>query len=132
MGGGGTPKLPDGLTLRTGGVTRRAAYPREALSELHGVDNRARPLVPHFAAKIQPFWVRSGPFSVVHRIRWVKPAPWARAGPGALESHGESGRGGESVPKKKKRKETAENLKKGRRGPQKGVQHEDFPGGHPS
>ncbi|KAL0419014.1 UNVERIFIED_CONTAM: hypothetical protein Sradi_1314900 [Sesamum radiatum] len=59
--GGGTPKLQDVLTLRTGGVTRRAAYPREALSELHGVDNRARPVVPHFAAKIQPFRVRSGP-----------------------------------------------------------------------
>ena len=39
----GTSKLTDGLTLRTGGVTRRAAYAREALSELHDVDNWAPP-----------------------------------------------------------------------------------------
>ncbi|KAL2232057.1 UNVERIFIED_CONTAM: hypothetical protein Sindi_1385700 [Sesamum indicum] len=52
---GGASKLTDGLTLRTGGVTRRAAYAREALSELHDVDNwGSAPVVPHLVPQNQP------------------------------------------------------------------------------
>ncbi|KAL0302626.1 UNVERIFIED_CONTAM: hypothetical protein Sangu_3089200 [Sesamum angustifolium] len=98
----GTSILPEGLTLRTGGVMQRAAYPREALSELHDVDNGGHLVGPHFAAKNQPFRVRSDLFSVVH-VRWAKSAPWALlspSGPGALESHGECGSGWESAQRK--------------------------------
>ena len=55
--------------MRTGGATPRAAYAREARRELHDVDNRACPVVPHFVAQISPFSVESGAFSIVGRIR---------------------------------------------------------------
>ncbi|KAL0361784.1 UNVERIFIED_CONTAM: hypothetical protein Sradi_3862900 [Sesamum radiatum] len=134
----GTSKLPDGLTLRTGGVTRRAAYAREALSELHDVDNRARPVVPDSIPEIQPFRVHSGAFSIIDAFGGPSSAAGRRRGPHTsrlgLDYLGPRGGGrwrGGCGEKKKRRKET-EDLKTGVRGSQKGVQHEDFPGGHPS
>ncbi|KAL2232066.1 UNVERIFIED_CONTAM: hypothetical protein Sindi_1386600 [Sesamum indicum] len=115
---GGTSNLPGGVTLRTGGATPRAAYAREARRELHDVDNWACPVVPHFVAQISPFSVDSGAFSIVGRIRDES----------AVGSQGEIYRGwGVRNGREKAGSWT------GRRSiSQKGVQHEDFPGGHPS
>ncbi|KAL2224255.1 UNVERIFIED_CONTAM: hypothetical protein Sindi_2919600 [Sesamum indicum] len=115
---GGTSNLPGGVTLRTGGATPRAAYAREARRELHDVDNWACPVGPHFVAQISPFSVDSGAFSIVGRIRDES----------AVGSQGEIYRGwGVRNGREKAGSWT------GRRSiSQKGVQHEDFPGGHPS
>ena len=104
--------------MRTGGATPRAAYAREARRELHDVDNRACPVGPHFVAQISPFSVDSGAFSIVGRIRDES----------AVGSQGEIYRGwGVRNGREKAGSWT------GRRSiSQKGVQHEDFPGGHPS
>ena len=104
--------------MRTGGATPRAAYAREARRELHDVDSWACPVVPHFVAQISPFSVDSGAFSIVGRIRDES----------AVGSHGEIYRGwGVRNGREKAGSWT------GRRSiSQKGVLHEDFPGGHPS
>ena len=108
------------LTLRTGRVTRRAAYAREALSELYDVENGARAVLTQFVPKIRPFRVHSGAFSTVRRVQW---APARNRGPNSsVEPSRESGE------KEKK----PENLTNARTGSQKGVRHEHFPGGHPS
>ncbi|KAL2224269.1 UNVERIFIED_CONTAM: hypothetical protein Sindi_2921000, partial [Sesamum indicum] len=115
---GGTSNLPGGVTLRTGGATPRAAYAREARRELHDVDNWACPVGPHFVAQISPFSVDSGAFSIVGRIRDES----------AVGSHGEIYRGWGA----RNGREKAGSWTGGRSSSQKGVQHEDFPGGHPS
>ncbi|KAL0413177.1 UNVERIFIED_CONTAM: hypothetical protein Sradi_1519400 [Sesamum radiatum] len=53
-----------------GGAAPRAAYAREALSKLHDVDNRARPVVAYFCRKILPFPMYSSAFSINRRVQW--------------------------------------------------------------
>ena len=112
------------LTLCTGRVTHRAAYAREALSELYDVERRACPVSTQFVPKFRSFRVHSDEFSIVRRVRW---APARRRGP-----HSSRAVRGAVSRERKTREIKPENLTNARSGPQKGVQQEDFPGGHPS
>ena len=108
------------LTLRTGRVTRQAAYAREALSELNDVESRACPVSTQFVPKIRSFRVHSDEFSIIRRVRW---APARRRGPhSSREVRGAVSR------QRKTREIKPENLTNARSGSQKGVQQEDFPG----
>ena len=112
------------LTLRTGRVTRRAADARDALSELNDVESRACPVSTQFIPNIRSFRVHSDEFSIIRRVRR---APARRRGP-----HSSRTVRGAFSRERKTREIKPENLTNARSGSQKGVQHEDFPGGHPS
>ena len=103
---------------------RRAAYAREALSELYDVESRACPVSTQFVPKIRSFRVHSDEFSIIRRVRR---APARRRGP-----HSSRAVRGAVSRERKTREIKPENLTNARSGPQKGVKQEDFPGGHPS